>query len=244
MNDFLWLAIFGNDFAAAALSFLIVAGYHVFLRHQLKRDPLYTVQAINALARTAWVAEVMKGGKDILAVQTLRNSTMAATFLASTAALLIIGTLTLIEQHDKLSSAWHSLNTMGSRSTELWQFKLLLLIGDFLAAFVFFSQSIRLFNHVGFMINVPLTCNYKAITPEQVALHLNRAGLAHSMGMRAYYFAVPLVFWLFGPLYMVLSSFVLVAVLYNIDRAPKSLAEDYRWDLAHPDESPLSIERK
>ena len=244
MNDVSWLIIFGNDVAGATVSAVIVGGYHLFLHYQLKRDPLYTVQAINALARTAWVAEVMKGGRDILAVQTLRNSTMAATFLASTAALLIIGTLTLIEQHDKLSGAWHSLNTLGSRSTELWQFKLLLLIGDFLAAFVFFSQSIRLFNHVGFMVNVPLTCNYKAITPQQVALHLNRAGLAHSMGMRAYYFSVPLVFWLFGPLYMVLSSVVLVVVLYNIDRAPKSLAEDYRWDLARADESPLSVEHK
>lgn len=239
-----WLNAFGNDFAAAGLSVLIIAGYHLFLRHQLKHDPFYTVQAINALARTAWVEEVMKSGKDILAVQTLRNSTMAATFLASTAALLIIGTLTLTEQSDKLHTAWQSLNVFGSASQSLWQFKLLLLIGDFLSAFVCFSQSIRLFNHVGFMINVPVARNYKAISPQQVALHLNRAGRAHAMGMRAYYFAAPLVFWLFGPLYMALSSVVLVAVLYNIDRAPRSLAEDYRWDLPRAAESPLSIERK
>lgn len=244
MNETAWLNVFGYDIAAAVFSVLLVAAYHLFLRQQLKRDPFYTVQAINALARTAWVEEVMKTGKDILAVQTLRNSTMAATFLASTAALLIIGTLTLTEQSEKLHAAWQSLNMFGSASQSLWQLKLLLLIGDFLGAFVCFSQSIRLFNHVGFMINVPLARNHKAISPQHVALHLNRAGRAHAMGMRAYYFAVPLVFWLFGPLYMVLASFVLVAVLYYIDRAPRSLAEDYRWDLAPPSETPLSIERK
>jgi uncharacterized membrane protein len=244
MNEFVWFNVFGYDVAAAAVSVALVASYHLFLLQQLKRDPLYTVQAINVLARTAWVEEVMKTGKDILAVQTLRNSTMAATFLASTSALLIIGTLTLTEQSDKLQTAWQSLNMFGSANQSLWQFKLLLLIGDFLAAFVCFSQAIRLFNHVGFMINVPLARNHKAISPQHVALHLNRAGRAHAMGMRAYYFAVPLVFWLFGPLYMVLSSFVLVAVLYNIDRAPRSLVEDYRWDLTPPTETPLSIERK
>ncbi|MGH8718913.1 MAG: DUF599 domain-containing protein [Burkholderiales bacterium] len=244
MNQTAWLDLYGNDLAAALFTVLMVGGYHLFMLRRLKQDPLYTVQAINALARTAWVEEVMKTGKDILAVQTLRNSTMAATFLASTAALLVIGTLTLIGQSDKLNAAWHSLNVSGSKSAVLWQVKLLLLIGDFLIAFVFFSQSIRLFNHVGFMINVPLARNHKAISPQHVALHLNRAGRAHMLGMRAYYFAVPLVFWLFGPLYMALSSFVLLIVLYNLDRAPKSLAEDYRWDLERPDETPLSIGHK
>jgi uncharacterized membrane protein len=246
MNDTpaAWFNVFGNDLAAAAFSAFVIGAYHLFIHQQLKRDPLYTVQAINALARNAWVEEVMKAGKDILAVQTLRNSTMAATFLASTAALLIIGTLTLTEQGEKLSDTWHSLNLHGSTSTGLWQFKLLLLIGDFLAAFVFFSQSIRLLNHVGFMINVPLARGHKAISAQHVALHLNRAGRAHSMGMRAYYFSVPLVFWLFGPLYMVVASLVLVVVLYTLDRAPKSLVEDYRWDLAPADETPLSVERK
>src|SRR5688572_27121031 len=98
MNQTAWLDLYGNDLAAALFTVLMVGGYHLFMRRRLKQDPLYTVQAINALARTAWVEHVMKSGdRDILAVQTLRNSTMAATFLASTAALLVIGTLTLTE---------------------------------------------------------------------------------------------------------------------------------------------------
>ena len=59
------------------------------------------------------------------------------------------------------------------------------------------------------------------ITPAHVATHLNRAGHFYSMGMRAYYFLVPLVFWLFGPHFMLVSTIVLLMVLYRIDRAPK-----------------------
>jgi uncharacterized membrane protein len=77
------------------------------------------------------------------------------------------------------------------------------------------------------MINVPLTRNHKMIRPQHVAIHLNRAGKFYSIGMRAYYFAVPLVFWLFGPHLMILSTLALVLTLYRLDRAPKILAEDY-----------------
>jgi uncharacterized membrane protein len=39
--------------------------------------------------------------------------------------------------------------------------------------------------------------------------------------MRAYYFSVPLVFWLFGPHFMLAATVVLLAVLYHVDRTPK-----------------------
>ena len=221
-------ATFGYDLAALAISILLLVLYHLYVARKEKRDPTYTVQAVNIIARTAWVENVMREGKDILAVQTLRNSTMAATFLASTAVLLIIGVLSLSGQADKLESTWHTLNVLGARHSELYMAKLLLLLIDLFFAFFSFSMSIRIFNHVGFMINVPLAMNHKAISPAHVALQLNRAGRFYSLGMRAYYYAVPLLFWVFGPLFMLAATVGLILVLYRLDRAPKILAEDYR----------------
>ncbi len=226
MNPF--SAALGYDLAALAISVLLLVLYHLYVAREEKRDPTYTVQAVNIIARTAWVENVMREGKDILAVQTLRNSTMAATFLASTAVLLIIGVLSLSGQADRLENTWHALNVLGARHSELYMAKLLLLLIDLFFAFFSFSMSIRIFNHVGFMINVPLAMNHKAISPAHVALQLNRAGRFYSLGMRAYYFAVPLLFWIFGPLFMLAATVGLIAVLYRLDRAPKVLAEDYR----------------
>jgi uncharacterized membrane protein len=207
---------------------LLIIAYHLFLRRKVRKDPTYTVQAINRIARTAWVETIMQDGKkDILAVQTLRNSTMAATFLASTSVLLIIGVLTLSEQGGKLEATWHALNMVGAKHPELWMTKLIFLLLDLFAAFFSFAMSIRVFNHVGYMINVPLGLNHKMITPAHVATHLNRAGGFYSIGMRAYYFLVPLVFWLFGPHFMLVSTVGLLLVLYRIDRAPKVMAMDY-----------------
>ncbi len=216
------------DAACLAASVLALAAYHLFIRHKLRQDPTYTVQAVNTIARTAWVENIMAGGKEVLAVQTLRNSTMAATFLASTAVLLVMGTLTLSGQGSQLEASWHALNKIGAVHSAIWIVKLLFLLLDFFVAFFSFASAIRLFNHVGYMINVPLSMAHKAISPQHVAIHLNRAGGHYSIGMRAFYFAVPLVFWLFGPLFMLAATLGLLVVLYRHDRAPSEMADDYR----------------
>jgi uncharacterized membrane protein len=226
------MGAYGIDLFSFSMSVLLLAGYQWYLIHKTRLHPEYTVQAVNRIARTAWVESIMHGeGKEVLAVQTLRNSTMAATFLASTAVLFIIGVLSLSGQGDKLNNTWHALN-IGSTQSTLWMTKLLLLLLDLFVAFFSFSQAVRVFNHVGYLVNIPLSMNHKAISPAHVAIHLNRAGKFHSIGMRAYYFTVPLVFWLFGPHFMLLSTVVLIVVLYHIDRAPKILASDYRDELS------------
>ena len=219
---------YGYDLVSFLLSLLILITYSLFIAYKTRKNPAYTIQAVNIIARTAWVESIMQEkGKEVLAVQTLRNSTMAATFLASTAVLLIIGVLTLSGQEDKLESTWHALNAMGAKHAEMWQAKLLLILLDLFVAFFSFSMAVRVFNHVGYMINVPLARNFKMICPAHVAVHLNRACRFYSIGMRAYYFVVPLVFWLFGPHFMLISTIALTVVLYQLDRAPKLLVEDY-----------------
>jgi uncharacterized membrane protein len=219
---------YSYDLISFVLSVLILLAYNLFIGYKIRKNPAYTVQAVNVIARTAWVESIMQeSGKEVLAVQTLRNSTMAATFLASTAVLLIIGVLTLSGQGDKMEGTWHALNIAGAQYAELWLTKLLLILLDLFVAFFSFAMAVRVFNHVGYMINVPLARNFKMICPAHVAVHLNRAGKFYSIGMRAYYTVVPLVFWLFGPHFMLLATIVLVAVLYRLDRAPKILSEDY-----------------
>src|SRR5690606_19030406 len=105
---------------------------------------------------------------------------------------------------------------VGAQRAELWVGKLVLLIVDFFVAFFSFSTSIRLFNHVGYQISVPHDVRPRALTPTRVAVHLNRAGRYFSMGMRAYYFSVPLLFWLFGPYTLLLASVVLCVTLYRL----------------------------
>ncbi|MBI5041715.1 MAG: DUF599 domain-containing protein [Gammaproteobacteria bacterium] len=167
---------------------------------RMRKDPDYTIQKVNRRVRAAWVEGIMNDPeRAVLAVQTLRNSTMAATFLASTAILLIMGVLTLSAGAGNLADSWSALNLLGSLHTGLLMTKLLILVVDFVVAFFAFAMAVRLFNHVGYQINIPIGLDKPPITSHQVAIHLNRAGGFYSIGMRAYFYAVPLLFWLFGP---------------------------------------------
>jgi uncharacterized membrane protein len=211
-----------NDLIALLLSATLLGLYNIYLRFRMRQDPHYTVQAVNRHARTEWVKSMMDDPqRNIVGVQTLRNATMAATFMASTAVLLIIGTLNLSGDAAKLTNTWHALNFFGSSHPGLWLVKLLFLVTDFFVAFFAFSLSVRLYNHVGFHISVPPSGRTADLTPRSVAIHINRAGAYYSIGMRAYYFSVPLVFWLFGPVYMLAATVVLIAVMYHIDRSPR-----------------------
>ena len=210
---------FASDILGFSASLVLLMAYHGYLRYRLRKDRGYTVQRVNELVRSTWVEEIMDRREGVLAVQTLRNSMMAAVFLASTAVLMIIGVLTLSEQGDKLRTTWQALDVFGTADTRLWLVKLLLI--DLLVAFFSFAMAIRLFHHVGYMINALQKDGLTVADPAHVGAHLNRAGHFYGIRMRAYYYTVPLLLWLFGPHFMFAGTVVLVIALYYLDRAPR-----------------------
>lgn len=213
-------ALFETDSAAFALSAGIIAAYYVFLNIKVRNNPTYTIHGVNALARSLWVEHIMRNAsKDVMAVQTLRNWIMGASLMASTAALLIIGTLTLSGQAENISHSWHVLSIKQSIANDLWILKVMLLLLDFIVAFFAFAMSVRLANHVVFMVNVPDHGAHHNLSPKAVARRMQRAGNMFAIGMRAFFFAVPLVFWLFGPYFLLASSVGLVITLYHLDRS-------------------------
>jgi uncharacterized membrane protein len=215
------MSLVSQDLLASAFSLLLLAAYYVFLARRIRRDPDYTIHAINQRARQVWVTEVMKNpGKDIMAVQTLRNYVMAATFKASSAVLLIMGTLTLSSQSENLARTWHLPVQLDGPEPMWWSIKVISLLTALIIAFFAFSMTVRILNHVVFMVGIPASEAHGQLSPFHVAAKLNQAGKFYSIGMRAYFATVPLVFWLFGPLFLVLATLGLVIVLYHIDRNP------------------------
>jgi uncharacterized membrane protein len=213
----------GINVIAFGASAALILAYHLYLRARLRHNPAYTIQAVNAKAREAWVHNIMATkGKDILAVQTLRNSTMAATFLASTAILLIMGVINLIPRGNHVTPLMEALQRK-ALAGDLAQLKLLPFLVVFVCAFFCFTQAVRLYNHVGYLINAGSTGEMSP-TPHLVASVLNRSGRFYSYGMRSYYLSVPLVFWLFGPWYLLGGAIGLVAVLHIVDRTPRTFS--------------------
>ena len=78
-------------------SVLVIAGYELRMAAVGRKSPHATARSAHALFRSEWVEALSdQAGSEILAVQTLRNSLMSATIAASTAALALMGTLSLM----------------------------------------------------------------------------------------------------------------------------------------------------
>ncbi len=209
------------EYGGLLLSVLLLLGYHLFLYWKIRHNPFYAIQTVNKAARGSWVRYIMQDESHMLmGVQTLRNSTMVTTFLASTAVLLMMASLSLIGKADTVSEVWHVLNIAGPSQPTLWAIKVLALVSDFFVAFFSFAMAVRIYNHVGYQMNLPAEMQPEPSPEAYVVALMNRAGSYYTIGMRAYYFAVPLVFWLFGPLLVVVSTFILIPVLYINDKAP------------------------
>jgi uncharacterized membrane protein len=206
------------EYGFSPTALLLLMAYHFHLYRQIRSDPLSTSQGLARRTRALWVHGIIKSGKDILAVQTLRNWTMSATFLASAAILIGLGILNIAVTADKQGAlSLQLMSDFGSGHPGLWIGKLILLSADFLFAFFNFMLAVRYYNHTGFMINLPVDDN-SDIRVDDVIEILNRGGSHYTLGMRGYYLAIPMALWLFGPLWLLGGTILLIVMLYRLDR--------------------------
>ncbi|KAH9609989.1 hypothetical protein KSS87_022226 [Heliosperma pusillum] len=86
----------------------------------------------------------------------------------------------------------------------------------FLTAFLCSMQCVRYYAHVSFLITVPSPKGSSEFV-EFVAQKLNMGSLFWSLALRAFYFAFPLLLWIFGPVAMFTCSCLMVFLLYFLD---------------------------
>ena len=210
-----------HDLIALSASFFLLLAYYLYLGWRTHRTPDASIHTHNAKIREQWVGMVMGSGKmDILAIQTLRNSVIAANFMASTAVLLIIGTLNISEKIGQWTLTWQPFGMDAATLGVIWQVKLGLLLLVFAIAFHFFAMAIRYFNHVGYMINLPSDPTKDSRVYRQTCTYLNKAGSYYMFGTRTFFFSLPIILWFFGSTFLVLATIGLIAGLAMLDRTP------------------------
>ena len=198
------------------LSLAMLGGYYLWLGFEVRKNPQRTVIGYSAVKRREWIRSVMTERRDILAVQTLRNWSTSASFLATTAILIATGALHFLTTIPQQPELLHNLNFLGSTSPTLITVKLFAIVAALLIAFFNFAVAIRYYNHVAIEINVP--------QPRQgdgdlviVQRLMDRAGTHYTVGMRCFYLTMPLALWLFGALWLLLGSILLCIALYLMD---------------------------
>lgn len=219
MTAFEFIARHPMDSFAFTVFLLFSVGYHGLYYYMVRSRPhLIFKGKINAIRR-AWVAKIFAENAGIVAVQTLRNVTMAASFLTTASVVLIGGLISLLlnletTQHIFLSEA------TGKISDAVLALKLITLIVLFVASLFYFSLCVRLLNHIGMLLGAPPEAIRDATGEDAVDFVYRlyaKAGRNYTFGMRSVYFLIPAVLWFLGPTPCIIASVAVGFICMKLD---------------------------
>lgn len=161
--------------------------------------------------RRAWVARVLAApGAEILAVQTVRNSIMAASLMATTAALGLMGVLSI--GHAQMGRAGAA--ALGADWLHAApEVKLFLPLALLAACVVLFSKAVRLYHRAGYSLGLAKGASELYDKAEAAAIsELTRAAHLYRNGWRTFYAAIASGAWLVSGAMMLVTTCIIVAI--------------------------------
>jgi hypothetical protein len=200
--------------ACAAGSALVLSVNELWLQRRAHADGQGHARAVHARLRQAWVQAMSNApGAEILAIQTLRNSLMAATISASTSALMGMGAVNLlVSRHPEVRLSMPAEQAFGAA----------LLLALFLCLFASFAcsaMSTRYWGHSTFILSLPVGSAQRAAFLPLASEHVRRAGLLYSWGLRLILMTAVPAAGLLNPALMPVAAVGVVLALRPFDRA-------------------------
>ncbi|XP_074310247.1 uncharacterized protein LOC141646057 [Silene latifolia] len=208
------------DTILVPLSLFLTVGYHVFLWHNFKHNPSIIIVGINTLKRRQWLQGIKLGDdkKEILAVQSLRNALMETILTATITMLITMALAALANNAYKGSNLMAETPFFGSQSGRIIVLKFGSVLVFLLTSFLCSSIAIGYLVDSNFLINATGELLGRAYT----RIVLERGFIMGVVGSRMLCISLTLLLWLFGPVPVVVSSVVMLWVLYGLDYADKA----------------------
>lgn len=217
------------------LSCALFLGYHAWLfdlrdrysRHHRQNN--FNIWKTNRKARGAWALEISASSTDALqtyAVQTLRNSITASSFLATACSLIAVTGVgnTILDANkvarlESIARGDPALNggpTIFSATTKLAITEAMILF-----SFLCLTQSIRLQVHMAFYAKNIASSRNQDVFHENVLIAMSsRSSICFTLGLRAFYAFIPLLMWSAGPCWMLAITVLEVISLIFTDSIP------------------------
>ena len=199
----------------ALLTAAIPALYELLLWWTQRARPGQVARTAHAQLREAWFHAVSAvPGTEILAVQTLRNSLMSATMIASTAAIGLMGAATLVAPSLQAVLATQGLFPHATARLAME----LLLMATLFASLVYSVMAVRYYNHAGFIVAMPVGSPQRLQWSPACVAYLRRAGLLYGWGLRHLILVAPMLGFIVHPLAGPVAAVLVVLALWGFDR--------------------------
>lgn len=207
-----------------ALAVLVLGALWIGWRIESPPKAQPSVSYLMAGFRRDWMHYMVTREPRVFDAQLIGNLRQGTSFFASATMIAIGGTIAVIGNTDQLAGLVTDL-TQGKAPSVVWEIKMLVVLLLLANAFLKFVWSHRLFGYCAvLMAAVPNDPSNPLAYPraDQAADVSITAARSFNRALRAVYFALAAVAWLLGPLALLLSSLLTIAVLYRREFASKS----------------------
>ena len=211
-------------------------GYAYFAKYRAKQGQ--NLSSVLNRQRLTWMEQVLERENRITDAALLANLERNTSFLASTTILVLAGLLTALGITDNIDSMLQSLPFYKiEQSSNFWiHAKILVLISIYVYAFFTLTWSMRQYGFSSVMIGSAPEMGQMNDHPKlkkrfiyASSKLIDMAGHTYNYGLRAYYFSLAVLPWFISPWYFMLSTSLVVVVLYlrEFHSRPYRVLRDY-----------------
>jgi uncharacterized membrane protein len=207
------------DWTGLALWALLWCAYSIWSMRP--RDARHSLNAATARYRRGWMREAYRRENRMVDVGLVGSLMQSATFFSSTTLLVLGGLFAVLGTPDKASEVVAHLPLAGRSTQRLFETKALVVTLVFVYAFFRFTWSLRQFNLVSILLGAFPARPAGAAADDPLVERASRlnelAGTHFAQGLRAYYFAVPLLLWLMNAWLLIAGSVIITLATYYMD---------------------------
>lgn len=201
---------------AAIATVAVLFFYEASLALAQRWRPERMARTAHGNLRKDWFEAVSaQKGSEVLAVQTLRNALMSASVTASTAAIGLMGVVTLAAP--SLHSQFGDAAAFSPLFTPRLAMELVLLAMLF-ASLVCSVMALRYYNHAGFVGGMPVESQERKHWTAAGKAYVRKAGVLYSWALRQLVLLAPVVAFILYPFAGPVAALIVCGVLFSLDR--------------------------
>lgn len=180
--------------------------------------------------RVKWMENMSRRDNRVLDTILLGGLSQGNAFFASTSAIAIGGLAALVGSGDKFQAFVERMPFVQSSSADVFDGKILFMMGIAIYAFFKFAWAFRLSHYVAIMIGSTPIMDASGSNREECELHAARAarliGIAGehaNSGLRSFYYAIAVMAWFIGPLAFIVATTWVLLILIRREFYSRSL---------------------
>lgn len=228
------------EIIALAYFLLLWGGYARYAKYRAKAGVLVSLSRSLRNHREAWTRRLLKREMRMTDASLLASQERVVGFFASTTLLLMAGVLTALTTSGQIAEITSRIPFAEPQSSGQIEAKLALLLIILIYAFFKITWSLRQYGFAAVVMGAAPDSN-EELTPQQrdafscnFAKLMDSAGHDNNSGLRAYYFCLSVMCWLFGTIPFLVATTITVCVLYFREFKSGSVVSIERSYLAPP----------